>query len=273
MGSWLLLEDFERKEDEIMEIPKIIHYCWFGGNPHPQMVLDCIQSWKKYCPDYQIIEWNETNFNVNEIQFTKEAYENKKWAFVSDYARLKILFDHGGIYLDTDVELIRSLDPFLNYQGFMGFENQNLVASGLGFGAVKGHPVIQALMDDYQGISYYKENGLTDETPCPERNTARLCSLGLIPNGNRQTVCNMEIFPSEYFAPMNWETGKMFLTDHTYSIHHYHASWLSKKEQRWLFLRRKIGTPLYNKLRYEYRIRFKRFIKKWLIACGIWKSR
>lgn len=200
-----------------MGIPKVIHYCWFGGKPLPKSARDCIASWKKFCPDYQIVEWNESNFDVNELQYTKEAYENKMWAFISDYVRLKVIYDYGGIYMDTDVELIRPLDSFLNYPGFMGFENGTMVASGLGFGAVKGHPVVQALMNDYRGISF-------DQTPCPNRNTACLCTLSLTPDGTRQTVCGMEIFPPEYFAPLNWETGKITVTDKTCSIHHYHGS-------------------------------------------------
>lgn len=255
-----------------MGIPKVIHYCWFGGNPLPKSALDCIESWKTCCPDYQIVEWNESNFDVNELQYTKEAYENKKWAFISDYARLKVIYEYGGIYLDTDVELIKSLDSLLNYQGFMGFENEAMVASGLGFGAVKGHPVVKALMNDYQGISFYKKDGSFDQTPCPNRNTACLCTLGLIPDGSRQTVCSMEIFPTEYFAPMNWENGKIIVTDKTCSIHHYHGSWLSSTEKKWLLLRHMIGTSLYNKIRFEYRIWFKKFVKRMLIRCRLWKN-
>ena len=176
------------------------------------------------------------------------------------------------MYLDTDVELIKSLDSLLDYLGFMGFENESMVASGLGFGAVKGHPAVKALMNDYQGISFYKKNGAFDQTPCPDRNTACLCNLGLIPDGRRQTVCSMEVFPPEYFAPMNWENGKITVTDNTYSIHHYHGSWLSGTEKKWLLLRRMIGTPLYNKIRFEYRIRFKKFVKRILMTCGLWKS-
>ena len=118
-------------------IPKKIHYCWFGGNPLPELAIKCLESWKKYCPDYEIIEWNETNFNLDSCEYVREAYQAKKWAFVSDYARLKVVYDNGGIYLDTDVELIKSLDRLLKNKSFFGTETTGVVATGLGFGAEK----------------------------------------------------------------------------------------------------------------------------------------
>ena len=125
-----------------MKIPKVIHYCWFGGNPKPKLVQKCIHSWKKYCPDYEIIEWNESNFDISSCPlYVRQAYDVKKWAFVSDYARLKIIHTCGGIYLDTDVELIKSLDSLLEYNAFFGFEDGKYVATGLGFGAVSDNCV------------------------------------------------------------------------------------------------------------------------------------
>lgn len=233
-----------------MKIPKKIHYCWFGKNPLPKSVLKCIASWKRYCPDYEIIQWNETNFDVNAICYTKEAYASKQWAFVSDYARIKIIYENGGIYLDTDVELIRPLDSLLNYDGFMGFQNNETVATGLGFGAIAGHPVLQYLLDDYHGISFYKSDGTMDTTPCPDRNTKCLERLGLRIDGTKQEIKGMHIFPAEYFSPMDWKTGKIKKTANTYSIHYYKASWLSKEELRWMKIRHLIGSYAYNKLRY-----------------------
>jgi len=135
-----------------MSIPKIIHYCWFGNNELTQSALDCINSWKKYCPDYTIIRWDETNFDVNKYVFTKEAYEMKKWAFVSDVARLDIIYNNGGIYLDTDVELIRNIDSLLKDELFIGFENKEYVANGLGFGAVKGNEIIKFCLKDTDAL-------------------------------------------------------------------------------------------------------------------------
>lgn len=232
-----------------MRMPKKIHYCWFGKNPLPKSVLKCIESWKRCCPDYEIIQWNETNFDVNAIRYTKEAYAKKQWAFVSDYARVKVIYENGGIYLDTDVELIKSLDSLLEYEGFMGFQNSSTVATGLGFGAVAGHPVICSLLDDYLEIPFLKEDGTMDLTPCPDRNTKCLERLGVRTDGTRQEIQGIQIFPAEYFSPMDWRTGKIRKTANTYSIHHYQASWLSKEELRWMKIQQLIGTPAYNKLR------------------------
>ena len=132
-----------------MSIPKIIHYCWFGGGPISAESQKCMESWKKYCPDYKIIEWNDQNFDISTNRYAQQAYAAKKYAFVSDYARLAVLYEYGGIYLDTDVELVRPLDELLELPGFMGFQTNNEVATGLGFGARKGNSVVQALLRDY----------------------------------------------------------------------------------------------------------------------------
>lgn len=242
-----------------MSIPKKIHYCWFGKNPLPESVLKCIESWKRYCPDYEIIQWNESNFDVNEIQYTSEAYANQKWAFVSDYARLKVVYENGGIYLDTDVELLKPLDSFLKYEGYMGFENEKAVASGLGFGSVAGHPIIKALLDDYMEIPFCRADGTIDTTACPHRNTECLKRLGLKADGTRQELQGFQIFPPEYFSPMDWRTGKITKTANTCSIHHYEASWLSKGELRWIKVQQLIGTPAYSRLRGGVRR-----IQKWM---------
>ncbi len=143
-------------------IPKVIHYCWFGGGEKSRLMKKCIKSWKKYCPDYEIIEWNEDNFDVNGIEFTKGAYNAKKWAFVTDYARLDIIYKHGGIYLDTDVELLKPLDELLKYKGFFGFEEMGMVNTGVGFGAEKGNLLVKQMRDDYNNDVYSK-----DSETCP----------------------------------------------------------------------------------------------------------
>ena len=130
-------------------IPKIIHYCWFGRNPKPELAVKCIKSWKKRCPDYEIIEWNEDNFDISSCPlYVRQAYEAKKWAFVSDYVRLKVVYDEGGVYLDTDVELKKGLDALLAYDAYFGFEDGTHVNTGLGFGAVKGAPILKEMMQD-----------------------------------------------------------------------------------------------------------------------------
>lgn len=218
-----------------MIIPKIIHYCWFGHTPLPSDAIKCIKSWKKYCPDYEIKQWDERNFDVSSNPYAYEAYQAKRWAFVSDYARLKIIFDQGGIYLDTDVELLRPLDDLLCQGGFMGFQDDHLVASGLGFGAPKGHPVIKALLQDYDNLSFIRPDGSMDTTPCPDRNTETLLRLGLMENtGIMQNIQGIIIYPPEYFCPMNYYTGLMNKTSNTYSIHHYASSWLSSEEKAFI---------------------------------------
>ena len=160
-------------------IPKIIHYCWFGGNPLPTDVKQCIESWKKMCPDYEIKRWDESNFDVNAHPFTKAAYEAKAWAFVSDYARLKVVCDNGGIYLDTDVELLKNLDSLREYQCYIGVQQAgHLCTTGLGFGATKSNPVVQQMLRKYDKIVFSEERKA--EFACPYLNNAVLEELGYI---------------------------------------------------------------------------------------------
>ncbi|WP_366161288.1 glycosyltransferase [Bacillus infantis] len=234
-------------------IPKVIHYCWFGGNPLPDLAKKCIESWGKYCPDFEIRQWDESNFDINCNQYVKEAYDSQKWAFVSDYVRLKIVYEYGGIYLDTDVELIKSLDDLIEYEGFMGFENSVHINTGLGFGAKKYNRIIKAMLDDYNDISFIKKDGTFDLTPCPIRNTNTLIKTGLLSNGTKQIIDNIVFLPREYMCPINYETGKMRITDITYSIHHFDESWHTESEKQWQSKKRKyknvfgkkIGTYLY----------------------------
>lgn len=205
-------------------IPKKIHYCWFGRNEKTKTMLKCIESWKKYCPDYEIIEWNEDNYDFKSIPFVNDAYKVGKWAFVSDYARLDIVYNEGGIYLDTDVEIIKSLDPLLCLEGFAGFEGDDAVATGLGFGAEKGHPMVKALMDDYLNREFPKDGNYIS-IACPVINTEVFLEYGLQPNGEKQTINKMTIFPKDYFNPKNNQTYITEITENTYSIHHYDASW------------------------------------------------
>ena len=184
-----------------MSIPKKIHYCWFGRNPLPESAKKCIESWKKYCPAYEIIEWNENNFDLTENRYAREAYEQKKWAFVSDYARLKIVYEQGGIYMDVDVELIKPLDELTELDGYMGFEKeidgQMWIATGLGFGARAGHPIVGALLKDYEDIPFIKEDGRLDTESCPGRNTRTLRTFGL-----RLTIQNRKLTES-FFSRHN----------------------------------------------------------------------
>ena len=240
-----------------MSIPKVIHYCWFGKGEMPALAEKCIKSWKKYCPDYEIICWNEENFDIQQNRYMREAYEAKKWAFVSDFARLKIIYDHGGIYLDTDVELLKSITPLLDNGGFMGFDEKGIVASGLGFGAERGNEIIGEFLKDYDDIPFVLPDGTYDLTPCPDRNTATLKRLGMDMENKDQTFMGMRFLPDDYLCPMDYNTGKKTITKNTYSIHHYSASWTSDVTKRTTRIKRIIGVKMYNKLYGKFLHKFK----------------
>ena len=224
-------------------IPKKIHYCWVGGNPLPESAKKCIRSWKKYCPDYEIIEWNESNYDFSAVPYMKEAFDAGKWGFVPDYARLDIIYRYGGIYLDTDVEIVRSFDSLLSLRGFAGFEDNQNVALGLGFGAEPGNPVIRALMDSYRELHFCGSDGTLNLTPSPQLNTETLVKeFGLIRNGEYRVLEDFTIFPPEYFCPKSFKDGIVRKTKNTYSIHHYDASWYDENQRkdlhgRWDYLK------------------------------------
>lgn len=215
-------------------IPKIIHFCWFGGNPLPKLAEKCIQSWKKYCPDYEIIRWDESNFDISASPlYVRQAYETKKWAFVTDYVRLKVVYDHGGIYLDTDVELIKSLDHLLHHKAFFGFENNKNIATGLGFGAAKHTPILNEIMKDYLHIPFILKDGTYDTLACPYRNTAVFVKHGLAQNNSMQILPgDILILPTAFLCPSNFSTGKTRLAPETISIHWYNASWRTPSQKR-----------------------------------------
>lgn len=211
-------------------IPKIIHYCWFGGNPVPADVRRCITSWKKMCPDYEIRRWDESNFNVNVHPFTKAAYSAKAWAFVSDYARLKVVYDNGGIYLDTDVELLKNLDSLRKYQCYIGVQQSgHLCTTGLGFGATKSNPVVRQMLQKYDQIVFAEER--KTEFACPYLNNMVLEELGYIYNENTPIdLGGTLVLPPKYLDPIAPGKGMKFLCcEDTISIHHYSASWMGSK--------------------------------------------
>ncbi len=217
-------------------IPKKIHYCWFGGKPLNKLGKKCLKSWKKHFPDYEIIEWNESNFDFNCCQYVKEAYEAKKWAFVSDYARYKILYEQGGVYFDTDVEVIKSFDPILAAGSFIGCENPHIksgiaVASGLGCAAAPGLEFYREVLDDYEKSSFYNADGSLNLYTIVQRTTDLLRNHGLKDTMEIQQVAGITVYPAEYFCPINMETGKLEITKNTYSIHRYAGSWVSKKDK------------------------------------------
>lgn len=214
-------------------IPKKIHYCWFGRNPLPESAQKCIASWRKYLPDYEIIEWNEDNFDVNSIPYTAQAYTAKKYAFVSDYARFKILHEQGGLYFDTDVEVIRPMDDIIARGPFMGFEIDpskklpyGAVAPGLGLGAYPAMSIYAQIIETYKNFQFMDENGKINQTTVVSYTTDILKTEGLSSKPGIQTLAGLTIYPKEYFNPLDDNTGRLRVTDNTRSIHWYSKTWL-----------------------------------------------
>lgn len=218
-------------------IPKKIHYIWFGENPLSPLAKKCIASWRKYMPDYEIVRWDESNFDVQSCDYAREAYEAKKWAFVSDYARFEILYKYGGIYLDTDVELVRSLEPILKRGPYMGFEvdycegNEGRVAAGLGLAANPGLGLYKTILDSYKKDHFSLPDGSQDLTTVVTRVTRILREQGLQNAPGIQNVAGVRIYPTEYFCPKDPLTLRLNLTKNSYSIHHYDGSWTTGRER------------------------------------------
>lgn len=208
------------------QIPKYIHYCWFGKGEKSKLIKDCMKSWSKHLPDYTIMEWNEEKFDLSSSRYVREAYDARKFAFVSDYVRLYALNQHGGIYLDTDVEVLKSLNPLLRHDAFSGFEDERFLQSGT-MGATPGHPWIASLLKDYESRSFVRPDGTYDLTT----NTAvisRLCEgEGLQLNGKEQKLANgVTFYPRTYFSPYDYVNGGNYITSDSYTIHHFAQSWL-----------------------------------------------
>lgn len=214
-------------------IPKIIHYCWFGKNKITDEIKRYIESWRKYCPDYEIIQWNEINFPVNENEYCKEAYEQKKYAFVSDYVRLKVLYQYGGFYLDTDVEIVKSLNPLRKYNVVFCESEGSIQTSTIG--ANKENTFIKLLLDDYTNRHFIKNDGGVDFTTNVKVITNLMKKhfiLNLSDTSPQLLSHNIMVLPSEYLCAKNIVTGIIQRTSNTYAIHHFHGSWLPKYYQK-----------------------------------------
>ena len=210
-------------------IPKVIHYCWFGRNPLPDMALKCIDSWKQYCPDYEIVEWNEDNFDLDYFPYVREVYEARKWAFVSDVARLYALVTVGGIYMDTDVEVIRPLDDLLIYDAVSGFESEKRIPTGL-MGSCAKQELFMEFLDDYKNIHFKRHDGRLDLTTNVTRITDHCLKYGLQLNNSIQTIKGFTLLPYDYLCPKNFENGELKITGNTFCIHHFDGSWHSEEE-------------------------------------------
>ena len=223
-------------------IPRVIHYCWFGRNPLPKSAVKCINSWRKFFPDYEIKEWNEDNFDVNSIPYTSEAYQARKYAFVSDYARFWILYHYGGVYFDTDVEVIKPIDDIIEQGPFMGIEvecgfqkSYPMIAPGLGMAVEAGHILYKKMMDYYLDLHFWREGRMLNHETMVPRTTRFLVEMGLQPHNDFQQVAGIYIYPIDYFNPLESLTGRLNKTDRTRSIHWYMASWQdSSPFRRWV---------------------------------------
>ena len=209
-----------------MRIPKIIHYCWFGKKPIPKKNMEWIDGWKRKCPDYEIIQWNENNYDVTKNQYMYDAYKEKKWGFVPDYARLDLIYNYGGIYLDTDVEIIRKFDELLYEEIFFGVDCSHKISLGLGFGASKKNEIIQKLRDYYDKVSFYDDKGRISNVSAPSLQEKCFEELGFKKNGEYQRIGNIAVFPERVMAAKCNLTGRTSISENTFSIHHYDASWV-----------------------------------------------
>ena len=212
-------------------IPKKIHYCWFGRGEKPVLAKKCIQSWKKYCPDYEIIEWNEDNFDINSNQYVKEAYDNKKYAFVTDFVRLLVTYTYGGIYMDTDIELVKPLDEYLNHEAVSGFENESQLQTGL-MACRKEFPLFKELLNFYDSIHFINDDGSLNLTTNVETITNIMKNHGFIPNGKYQEIEGLALYPKNIFCPEHSKLNDLDYMKDTVAIHFFSGSWKSEKTRK-----------------------------------------
>lgn len=226
-------------------IPKIIHYCWFGGGSLPETAKECMRTWSELLPDYAVRRWDESSFDIHSCPYVEEAYQAGKYAFVTDYVRLYALYHEGGVYMDTDVEVVRPLDEFLQLQGFSGFEKPDEVPTGI-MAAERGLPFIAELLHDYDDLHFLKADGSQDVTTNVVRITNAALRHGLKLNNERQTVDGFTFFPMDVFCPKDPRTREINRTERTYTIHHFAGSWLPRDRQRDHALKEKLVTGSMN---------------------------
>lgn len=238
-----MVTDSPAKEFEINlfnMIPKKIHYCWFGKGKKPELAEKCIASWKKYLPEYEFKEWNEDNFNLDLYPYVRQAYDARKFAFVTDVVRLYALYNEGGIYMDTDVEVLKPLDSLLDFEAVSGFESPTQIPTGL-MAAQKKFSLFGALLAEYNGINFIKSDGSYDMTTNVERITKYCLTKGLVLNNKYQIIDGFTLLPSDYLCPKSCVTGEINLTNNTITIHHFSGSWASANQRIAKIIRRNFG--------------------------------
>lgn len=219
----------------------------------PEMALRCIESWKKYCGDYEFVEWNESNFDLSMARYSRESAKVGKWAFAADVVRFYTVYNYGGIYLDVDVELLKPIDEFLDTGMFIGFESEHFINSGQGFGAIPKHPLVKKMLDFYMDLPFIKSDGTLNTTPSPHYTSKIMNDEGFELNNTRQRIGDVDLYPSDYFCPKDWLTLEMNVTQNTHSIHHFLASWWTEEEKR----------------KHEENLRFERLAKRFRKANNI----
>lgn len=234
-------------------IPKIIHYCWFGGGIIPDTQLRYIENWKKLHPDYQIIRWDESNFDVSTIDYIKDAYDAKKFAFVCDYVRQHAVHLHGGIYLDTDVEVLKPFDDLLHHEFFIGFEDDHNLEAAI-FGSVPAHPVLQRIMTEFHSRKFYLPLGKIDTKPLPQVITQIFVEYYELKKTNvcQHLADGISVFTKDYFTCKDWETKEIFTTKNSYCIHNFAASWHDDVEKS---IRNKFGPEVSKNLMRVIRVK------------------
>jgi len=246
-----------------MSIPKIIHYCWFGNKKLPAQIKEYIKTWEKYAPDYEIIRWDESSFDVTQSDYCRSAYENKLYPFVADYARLAIIYKYGGIYLDTDVELLKPIDYFLKGEAFFGLENYNAINTGLIFGATPKQKNIKALLEIYDSFGANLYNGTFIKKTCVKITTEYFKNIGFKEKNKYQIVDNCSIYPTSYFCPQKYGDLKPHFKDTTVTWHHYNGSWTADNKAELMrtyrnarigrYIKLLIGVSMYDNLHMQYK--------------------
>lgn len=231
-----LYELSEMKEIDIIQrtseliIPKKIHYCWFGGKEMPSFLRTCIESWEKKCPDYEIICWNEDNYDMTKITYVKEAYESKRYGFATDAARLDILYQHGGIYMDTDVTLLKNLDPLLYQEAFVGVEKWGNINSGGGIGAIPKHPMIKEMLDYRKQFRFINEDGSFNMETNGFYETLPFIKYGMKTNNSLQIINGVTVYPSSVFHPYDYLSCEENTINNTFAKHHFYGGWMEKND-------------------------------------------
>lgn len=234
LSRQIKLSDLPANIDDIQnKIPKIIHYCWFGGNKIPKEMQDYIDGWRRLCPDYEIIRWDESNYDISKNKYMRQAYEQKKWGFVPDYARLDILYEYGGIYLDTDIELKKSLDELLAYDAFFAIGANLKVNTGSGFGTIPHNLLIAQMRDVYEPLEFIDGIGKINATPCPEYQFKPLKKFGFKLNGEKEVLDNILILPLNIMGAYNHYLDEYMIDENTIGVHYSKRSWHDEKMARW----------------------------------------